>query len=114
MYPTIRHWEYRYGYRIHNVSAYNAYYHIGEVKTVYGRVKEVYYARESDEFFLHIGDYYPYHDFTIVIPGYIAREYSRRPVAYFTKEYVNVTGLITEFEGKPEIVVKRNFQISVY
>lgn len=114
MYPSIRHWEYRYGYRIDNVSAYYADYYIGDVKTVYGRVKEVFYARESDEFFLYIGDYYPYQDFTIVLPGHIAREFSRRPDVYFTNEYVDVTGLITEFEGKPEIVVKRNFQLGVY
>lgn len=114
MYPSIRHWEYRYGYRIDNVSAYYADYYIGDVKTVYGRVKEVFYARESDEFFLYVGDYYPYQDFTIVLPGSIARKFSRRPEAYFTNEYVDVTGLITQYEGKPEIVVKRNFQLSVY
>ncbi len=113
MYPHI-HWEYRYGYTISSVSAYYADYYIGDVRTVYGKVKEVFYSPESDEFFLYIGDYYPYHDFTIVLPGYIARDYTRRPMAYFTNQYVNVTGLITEFEEKPEIVVKRRFQLDVY
>jgi DNA/RNA endonuclease YhcR with UshA esterase domain len=113
MYPHIR-WEYRYGYRIDNVSAYYADYYIGDIKTVYGKVKEVFYSYDSDEFFLHIGDYYPYHDFTIVMPGNIARNITRRPIAYFTNQYINVTGLITEFEGKPEIVVKRRFQLDVY
>jgi hypothetical protein len=114
MYPHVRHWGYSYGYSIGSVSAYYADYYIGDVKTVYGRVKEVFYSRETDEFFLNIGDYYPYQDFTIVLPGYIAREYTRRPVSYFTNQYVDVTGLITEFDGKPEIVVKRRFQLDVY
>ncbi len=114
MYPHVRHWEYRYGYSINTISAYYADYYIGDVKTVYGRVKEVFYSPETDEFFLNIGDYYPYQDFTIVLPGYIAREYTRRPISYFTNQYVDVTGLITEFDGKPEIVVKRRFQLDVY
>lgn len=114
MYPSVRHWEYRYGYQINSVSAYYADYYIGDVRTVYGKVKEVFYSPESDEYFLHMGAYYPYHDFTIVLPGHIARKYTARPIRYFTNEYLNVTGLITSFEGKPEIVVKRKFQLDVY
>ncbi len=114
MYPSVRHWEYRYGYNIRSVSAYYADYYIGDVKTVYGKVNEVFYSPESDEYFLTMGAYYPYNDFTIVLPGEIARRFSARPVRYFTNEYLNVTGLITSFDGKPEIVVKRKFQLDVY
>ncbi|MBN1118545.1 MAG: hypothetical protein JXA77_15145 [Bacteroidales bacterium] len=114
MYPEVHYWNYSYGYRINRVSAYNADYYIGEVMNVYGRVSEVYYSRETDEYFLYMGPYYPYHDFTVIIPGNIARNYSRRPINYFTNQYLNVTGLITSFEGKPEVVVKRRFQLDVY
>lgn len=114
MYPEVRYWNYHYGYRITSVSAYYADRYIGEVMNVYGRVTDVFYARETDEYFLNIGPYYPYQDFTIVLPGEIARRYGRRPVSFFTNQYISVTGLITEFEGKPEIVVKRNSQINLY
>lgn len=114
MYPNCHHYEYSYGHRIKSVSAYHADYYIGEIKNVYGKVTEVYYARESDEYFLYVGPYYPYQDFTIVVPGYIARKYSHRPEYFFNRQYVNVTGLITTFEGNPEIVVKRSNQLEIY
>lgn len=114
MYPDYRFRHYDYGHRINTISAYRADYYIGDVQTVYGKVTEVFYARETDEYFLYIGPHYPYQDFTVVIPGHIARKYSHRPGYYFRQQHVNVTGLITAFEGKPEIVVKRRFQLNVY
>ena len=114
MYPEVRYWNYSIGYRINSVSAYYADYYVGEVMNVYGKVYDMYYAYETDEYFLYFGAYYPYHDFTIVLPGEIARQYSRRPMNFFMNQYIDVTGLITAFEGKPEVVVKRNFQLNVY
>jgi hypothetical protein len=114
MYPEVRYWHYNVGYRINSTSAYYADYYIGEVMNVYGKVTDVYYAYETDEFFLYFGAYYPYHDFTIVLPGVIARRYSAIPDRYFDNQYISVTGLITAYDGKPEIVVKRNFQLDVY
>lgn len=114
MYPDFHYHNYKYGYRINSISAYHADYYVGDVKNVYGKITEVFYSRESDEYFLYVGPHYPYHDFTIVVPGYIARKYSRRPEYFFNHEYVNVTGLITAFDGKPEIVVKRDYQINIY
>ncbi|MBN2486859.1 MAG: hypothetical protein JXB34_12865 [Bacteroidales bacterium] len=114
MYPEVRFWRYNVGYSIDRVSAYYADYYIGEVMNVYGKVSDVFYARETDEYFLYFGAYYPYHDFTIVLPGEIARRYSHRPANFFINQYLNVTGLITVYDGKPEIVVKRNFQLDVY
>ena len=113
MYPT-HHWNYRYGYRIASIPAYDAAYFIGDVRNVYGKISDVYYARETDEYFLSIGPNYPYQYFTIIVPGHIARNNSHRPERYFMNRYVKVTGLISRFDGKPEILVKRNFQIDVY
>ncbi len=114
MYPMVNHWNYNHGYQILNVSAYFAEYYMGDVTTVYGKVKEVYYSISTDEFFLYFGAYYPYQDFTVVMPGWIARQYSRRPDIYFEHNYLAVTGLITSFNGKPEIVVKESFQLNLY
>jgi hypothetical protein len=114
MYPEVRFWNYNIGYEISTTSAYFADYYIGEVMNVYGQVSDMFYAPETDEYFLYFGAYYPYHDFTVVLPGEIARRCSHRPMGYFLNQYINVTGLITVFDGKPEIVVKRNFQLNVY
>jgi hypothetical protein len=114
IYPEVHYWHYDVGYRIASISAYRADFYIGEVMNVYGQVSDIFYAPESDEYFLYIGPYYPYQDFTVVIPGWIARNYSLRPVNYFLNQYICVTGLITAYNGTPEIDVKRNFQVTVY
>jgi hypothetical protein len=100
--------------RLATVSAYDAYDFVGEIARVYGRVAESYYSWETDEYFLYLGDYYPYHDFSVVIPGREARDFSRRPEKFFNRQYIEVTGLISRYEGKPEMVVKRSSQIGVY
>jgi len=114
MYPEVRYWNYNTGYRINTTSAYYADYYVGEVMNVYGQITDIFYAAETDEYFLYFGAYYPYHDFTVVLSGEFARRYSHRPMRYFMNQYINVTGLITVFDGKPEIVVKRNFQFELY
>jgi hypothetical protein len=114
IYPMVTYWNYYDGYRIEMISAYDATYYRGNVMTVYGQVSEVYYARETDEYFLYFGAYYPYQDFTVIIPGSLARSYSHRPDRFFDNQFMAVTGLITTFNGEPEIVVRENFQINLY
>lgn len=113
-YPHYRPYRYHVGMRLASVSAYDAYDFVGEIARVYGRVAETYYSPETDEYFLYLGDYYPYHDFSVVVPGREARDFSRRPERYFDRQYIEVTGLISRFEGKPEMVIKRSSQIGVY
>lgn len=114
IYPMVTHWYYSDGYRIPTISAYDAEYYMGEVMNVYGRVTDIYYSRSTDEYFLYFGLYYPYQDFTVVIPGYIARNYSNRPLLYFSNQDILVTGLVTAYENSPEIYVKRDFQLRPY
>lgn len=113
-YPAYRPYHYHYGMRLANVSAYDAFDYVGEIVRVYGRVVDTYYSWETDEYFLYFGDFYPYQDFSVVIPGREARDFSRRPEKFFQREYVEITGLVTRFEGKPEMVIKRSSQIAVY
>lgn len=114
MYPTHRSWHYNYGSRIVSIPSYDARYHVGHVRNIYGRVTDAYYYHDTDEYILHIGRYYPNQHFTVVIPGYIARQHSRRPVDYYLQRDVHVTGLITSYEGEPEVLVKRNSQFRIY
>jgi hypothetical protein len=113
-YPAYRPYRYHVGMRIATVSAYDAFDYVGEIARVYGRVNETYYAWETDEYFLYLGDYYPYHDFAVIIPGREARDFSRRPERFFDRKHVEITGLVTRFEGKPEMVIKRSSQVNVY
>jgi hypothetical protein len=114
IYPMVNYWNYYNGYRIEMISAYDALYYRGNVMTVYGQVTDVFYSRATDEYFLYFGAYYPYQDFTVILPGYLARSYSRHPEYYFDNQYMAVTGLITTFNGEPEIVVKESFQMNLY
>jgi hypothetical protein len=113
-YPDYRPYHYHVGSRIATISAYDAYDFVGEIARVYGRVNESYYSYETDEIFLYVGDYYPYQDFTVIIPAHEARHFSRRPERFFEGEYIEATGLISRFQGKPEMVVRRAEQIAVY
>ena len=114
MYPEFGYWYYPIGYRIVTIPSYNAYYHIGDVRNVYGRVHEVYYSWTTDEYHLYFGGDYPYHDFTVIIPGRQARRYDRYPEMYFEGRYMWVTGLLSTFEGRPELIVRRRSQIHLY
>jgi hypothetical protein len=114
IYPTVIYWPYPEGYTIETISAYDALFYSGEVVNVYGQVQEVYYFRSTDEYILYFGAYYPYHDFTVVIPGRVARRFSNRPERYFEYAYVMVTGLVTLYDGIPEMVINRPYQINTY
>lgn len=113
-YPRVVHWHYRYGDRIRNISAYDAMYFIGEVKRVYGKVSEVYYSRNDDMYYLYVGARFPYHDFSILIPGREYRRYDFPSLRHLEFQHVWVMGLITEYDNKPEIVIKRPYQLGIY
>ncbi len=113
-YPDFNLWYYPMGYRIHTISAYDAGSYIGEVARVYGEVYSTWYSRQTDEYYLYIGGPYPYQDFTIILERRDARRFSRRPERFFTGRHVSATGLISIFEGKPEMFLKKKRQIDVY
>ncbi len=113
-YPELDLYRYPAGYRLRSISIYDAAYFRGEVASVYGRVYEVYYSRMTDEYLLYFGDRYPYHYFTAVVPGYVAERFSRRPWNFFRNEHLVVTGLITMYNGLPEIAVRSEEQIRLY
>ena len=113
-YPTCRNWYYDYGDYIETLSAYDASAYVGYVKRVYGRVEEVYYSSEDQNYYLYFGQPFPYHDFSVVIPRHIARQISLTPTWYFQNENVWVVGLIETWDNKPEIVLHDQDQIRRY
>jgi hypothetical protein len=114
IYPDYHYWYYTSGYRIRTTSAYDAIYYVGEVMNVYGRVIETWYSRETDEYFLYFGARYPYQDFSVIIPGHKARQFSRRPEIFFEGRYIWATGLISLNQGQPEMIVLKKHQIHLY
>ncbi|MFO7934303.1 MAG: hypothetical protein R6U78_09480 [Bacteroidales bacterium] len=112
-YPDYR-WRYDFGYRIQTISIWDAKYNMGEVARAYGRVYATWYNRETDDYLLFFGGDYPYQEFTVVLPRYVARRFSWRPERYFLGRHITVTGLITTFDGIPEIVVKDRRQVDLY
>jgi hypothetical protein len=113
-YPEVHYWKYSVGHRIVSIPAYDAVKFVGEAANVYGRVVEVYYEPQTDEFFLYYGDNYPYQDFSVAIAGREAREFSPDPVRYFEGQYITTTGYIQDFDGKPQMVVNNSRQIGIY
>jgi hypothetical protein len=114
IYPYIRTWNISYGSHIHTVSAYDAPRYVGDVKRVFGYVTEVHYDLYADEYHLYLNDRFPFQDFTVIVPGYVARQMSHRPERFFYGEYISTTGFISEFNNRPEMVVKRNYQMEIY
>jgi len=112
-YPGF-HWTYAYGYRIQTISVWDAKFNLGEVAMVYGRVYATWYNRETDDYLLFFGGDFPNQQFTTVVPGHIARKFSWRPERFFLGEHITVTGLITTYDGSPEIVIKNRRQLSLY
>jgi len=114
MYPSYRHWNMRIGMRIGTISTYDSFYHVGEVRRIYGKVEDSYYCPITKQYYLYFGADFPYHDFSVVIPRRIAKRFSRVPSLFFYNEHLCVTGLITKWEGKPEIIVRKTGQIEIY
>lgn len=114
LFPRYQISERDYNHRIDYVSGDNAKYYIGEIKSVYGRIYETYYDEEFNEFYIYLGAPYPNHDFMIVITGSLAAQYSVEPYRYFMDRNIQVTGLITDWNSEPEMIIKYSDQIIRY
>jgi len=112
-YPNYN-WRYDYGYRIQTISVFDAKYKLGEVAMVYGRVYATWHNQETDDYLLFFGGDYPAQQFTVVLPGRVARKINWRPERYFLGEHITITGLITTFDGIPEIIIKDRRQVDIY
>lgn len=97
------------------ITAKEAAQHIGEVQTVRGVVVSARYAARSRgrPTFLNLDQPYPDTIFTVVIWGSDRAKFSPPPEEAFDGKTVHVTGKITEYRGKPEIVVRSPDQITV-
>jgi hypothetical protein len=86
------------------ITAAEAKDHIGEVRTVCGKVVSTHYATSSkgQPTFLNLDEPYPKEVFTILIWGSDRAKFGT-PETKYKDERVCVTGKITSYRGKPEI-----------
>ena len=83
--------------------------HVGETATVTDRVDGVHQSAKG-HIFLNMGGKYPNQAFTAFIPSASAKQFSQ-PQQYEGRT-VAVSGKITLYRGKPEIIVNSPSQIS--
>ena len=93
-----------------NYTAVEAAKHVGETATITGRVDGVQHWGKGN-IFLNMGGKYPNQAFTAFIPSASAAQFSN-PQQYEGRT-VAVSGKITLYKGKPEIIVNSPSQINV-
>ena len=83
--------------------------HVGETATVKDRVEGVHHTGKGN-IFLNMGGKYPNQAFTAFIPSGSAAQFSN--AQQYKGRIVSVSGKITLYKGKPEIIVTSPGQIS--
>lgn len=98
-----------------NLSSADAASHIGSTRTIVGRVASADYFPQlkGGPTFLNLGQPYPHHDFTVVIWEEDRNKFSTPPELEFANRDIAVTGLIKEYKGKPEIVLRNPAHIEI-
>ncbi|MEJ0051715.1 MAG: hypothetical protein WDN02_11025 [Methylovirgula sp.] len=77
--------------------------HVGQAVTIEGIVSEVHVAQRSDTTFIDLGGEYPNEAFTGVI---FSEDESKFPdVQNLTGKKVNISGTISLYKGRPEIIL---------
>lgn len=94
--------------QIPTYSAAEAAKHVGEIATVTDKVNSVHQSGKGN-IFLIMGSKDPNQAFTVVIPPARASEFSNPE--QFEGKKVAVSGKITLYHGKPEIIVENVSQI---
>jgi micrococcal nuclease len=86
--------------------------HIGETVKLQGKVTEG-STGKSGTVFLNFGAKYPNHCFTAVIFTSDLKSFPTKPQDYYEGKTVSLTGLVKEYNGKPEIILDNQGQIEI-
>jgi len=97
------------------ITAAEAASHIGETITVCDKVYGTKYLESSatQPTFLNLGAAYPNSPFTVVIYGNDRTNFKEKPELYYDNKKVCVTGLIKEYNGKPEMIINSESAIKL-
>ena len=95
------------------VNPIDAHKFIGMEKTVCGTVASATYAIRSKgrPTFLNLDQPYPKQIFTVVIWGSDRNKFKNPPETFLKGKRICVTGIIEDYRGKPEIIVRSPDQI---
>jgi hypothetical protein len=93
----------------------DAHKHLGEDKIVCGTVANTYYAVESkgQPTYLNLNKPWPEHIFTIVILKSDRHKFKSPPEIFFDNKKVCVTGIITAYQDKPQVIVSNPLKIQL-
>ena len=97
------------------VNPIDAHKFIGIEKTVCGTVASATYAirTKGRPTFLNLDQPYPNQIFTVLIWGSDRNKFKNPPETFFKGKRICVTGIIEDYRGKPEIIVRGPDQIIV-
>jgi DNA/RNA endonuclease YhcR with UshA esterase domain len=97
------------------ISSSEAKKHVGQVKTVRGKVVSAKYAQgtRGAPTFMNLDQGYPNHHFTVVIWSSARLKFNPAPEKAFNGKTIRVTGEIKTYKGIAQIVVKNPDQIQV-
>ncbi|GAA4092547.1 hypothetical protein GCM10022392_13570 [Mucilaginibacter panaciglaebae] len=85
--------------------------HIKDTVTACGKVYSTKVIQSTGMVLLNIGGYYPNQDLTVVIKAAVVKQFKTPPNIEFSNGQVCITGAITIFKGKPEIIITNSQQI---
>ena len=97
------------------INPIDAHKYIGTEKTVCGTVASATYAirTKGRPTFLNLDQPYPNQIFTVLIWGSDRNKFKNPPETFFKGKRICVTGIIEDYRGKPEIIVRGPDQIIV-
>ncbi len=85
--------------------------HVGEYKTVEGKVDNVYYSKKSDTTFINFCADYKTCPFCAVVFSSDKSKFGK--LSNYKGETVEITGLIKSYQGRTEIILKNPSQIKI-
>ena len=89
--------------------------YIGDSVKVCGHVYDTYYAvrTENTPTFLNMGAKYPDQKLTVVIWGDVRKTFEFKPEEFYKDIQICIVGRITEYQGKPQIVITSREQLKM-
>ena len=94
------------------IDACNAGNYIGKEKTVAGKIADGYKSK-TNTVFLNFEKPYPNQCFTAVIFSSDLINFPENPQSFYEGKIVKIKGVIKEYQGKPEIILKDRSQIEI-
>jgi DNA/RNA endonuclease YhcR with UshA esterase domain len=92
----------------------SAAFYEGKTITICSKVQDTYETKGAKKTtYINFGKPYPKSTFTIVIFGSNLKNFKYKPVDYLKNKEVCVTGKITIYKGKPQMIITKEEQIQI-